>query len=133
MTDTAQTSLVLEDDETSRFVLRTILEHAGFKVLVSSQTAEAVEMCRLQPGSISIMVSDVVLRGSGGPDTVRQIQALQPDMAILFVSGYPLEDLENRGLLLPPLFAKNRSYLQKPFTAQSLLTAIRQLIGQPHV
>ena len=43
--------------------------------------------------------SDV--RGSGGPDTVRQIQALQPDMAILFVSGYPLEDLENRGLLLP--------------------------------
>ena len=133
MAGTAQTSLVLEDDETSRFVLRTILEHAGFEVLVSSQAAEAIDMCRLHPGSITIMVSDVVLRGSGGPDTVRQIQALQPDMAILFVSGYPLEDLENRGLLLPPPFAKNRAYLQKPFTAQSLLTAIRQLIGQPHV
>ena len=133
MAGTAHTSLVLEDDETSRFVLRTVLEHAGFEVLVSSQAAEAIDMCRLHPGSISIMVSDVVLRGSGGPDTVRQIQALQPDMAILFVSGYPLEDLENRGLLLPPPFAKNRAYLQKPFTAQSLLTAIRQLIGQPHV
>ena len=132
MPGTAHTSLVLEDDETSRFVLRTILEHAGFKVLVSGQAAEAIDMCRLHPGSIAIMVSDVVLRGSGGPDTVRQIQALQPEMAILFVSGYPLEDLENRGLLLPP-FAKNRSYLQKPFTAQSLLTAIRQLIGQPQV
>jgi two-component system, cell cycle sensor histidine kinase and response regulator CckA len=130
MSATAQISLVLEDDETSRFVLRTILEHAGFQVLSSAQAADAIEVCRVHPGSISIMVSDVVLRGSGGPDTVRQIQAVQPDMAILFVSGYPLEDLENRGLVLPLAFAKNRSFLQKPFTAQSLLTAVRQLTSQ---
>src|SRR5690349_3439192 len=98
---TPQISLVLEDDEPSRFVLRVILEDAGFEVLESTQAAEAIDICRLHPASIAIMVSDVVLRGSSGAETVRQIQTLQPDMAILFVSGYPLDILNHRGLLDP--------------------------------
>src|SRR5438105_4540296 len=72
---TAQISLVLEDDEASRFVLRVILEDAGFQVLESAQVGEAIDLCRIHPGSIAIMVSDVVLRGSAGTETVRQIHA----------------------------------------------------------
>jgi len=129
---TAQISLVLEDDETSRFVLRVILEDAGFKVLESAQVAEAIDICRIHPGSIAIMVSDVVLRGSAGLEAVRQIHGIQPDMAILFVSGYPLDVLENRGLLeAVDMAANNRAFLQKPFTSQQLLGAIRLLIGPP--
>jgi len=131
MPGTTQISLVLEDNETSRFVLKAVLEHAGFTVLESVQVADAIDICRVHPEPITIMVSDVVLRGRAGPDTIRQIQALQPDMPILFVSGYPLEHLENHGLL-PPLdmATTNRAFLQKPFTAQTFLDTIRQLIGQ---
>ena len=124
-----QISLVLEDDEGSRFVLRAILEQAGFKVLECAQAAEAIDICQIYPASIVIMVSDVVLRGRGGPETIRQIHALRPDMPILFVSGYPLDILENRGLLDPlDMAAKNRAFLQKPFTAQALLGVIRLLM-----
>jgi CheY-like chemotaxis protein len=129
---TSPISLVLEDDESSRFVLRLILERAGFKVLESAQAAEAIDICRSHPGLIAIMVSDVVLRGNDGVETVRQAQTLQPEMAILFVSGYPLEFLNTRGLLDPlDMPARNRAFLQKPFTAQAFLSAIRQLIGTP--
>ena len=131
MPGTPQVALVLEDDETSRFVLKTVLEDAGFKVLESAQAADAIDICRIHPGPITIMVSDVVLRGRGGPDDVRQIQTLQPGIAILFVSGYPLEELENRGLLGPLEIPTNKAFLQKPFTAQTLLGTIRHLIGQP--
>jgi len=52
-------------------------------------------------------------------------------MAILFISGYPLELLENRGMVEKISRPGERTdFLQKPFTAQALLNAVRRLIGQ---
>ncbi len=124
-----QSVLVLEDDPSSRFVLNAVLESAGFKVLESSRATDAIEICRSHPEPIHLLLSDVVLRGDGGPEIVRELQALQPGMAILFVSGYPLEVLEHRGMLEPAdIAAPRRGFLQKPFTAQTLLTVIRGLL-----
>ena len=95
----ANNVLVLEDDESSRFVLREILEHDGFTVLSSAGLNDAVEICQIHPEPITLLVCDVVLRGPGGPEGIRQLKQLRPDMAILFVSGYPLEQLENRGMV----------------------------------
>jgi two-component system, cell cycle sensor histidine kinase and response regulator CckA len=129
---TSPTVLVLEDDESSRFVLREIIESAGFNVLETVGPADAIEVCRRHPGAIAAMISDVVLRETGGPETVRQLKALQPDMAVLFVSGYPLAHLENRGMLdSSDLLGNRMDFLQKPFTAQKLLGVVRELIGAP--
>ena len=130
MGNSNQTVLVLEDDPSSRFVLNAVLDSAGFTVLESCRATEAIEICRSHPAPIHLLLSDVVLRGDGGPEIVRELQALQPGMAILFVSGYPLEVLEHRGMLEPEdTAATRRGFLQKPFTAQSLLAAIRGLLG----
>jgi CheY-like chemotaxis protein len=122
----------LEDDESSRFVLREILEHDGLAVLSSAGLNEAVEVCRTHSGPISLLVCDVVLRGPGGPEGIRQLRQLRPAMAILFVSGYPLDQLENRGLVenvnLP---GERTDFLQKPFSAQNLLRTVHRLIDQP--
>jgi len=126
---TARIALVLEDDESSRFVLRAILEHGGFTVLESAEPAAAIEICRTHPDPLTIVVSDGFLRVRGGPDTVRQMKELQPGMAILFVSGYPLDQLANRGFGAPDLAGGPSNFLQKPFTAQTLLNTIRELIS----
>lgn len=127
-----QTVLVLEDDESSRFVLREILEHGGFTVLSSTGLNDAVEVCRTHSEGINLLVCDVVLRGPGGPEGIRQLRQLRPDMAILFVSGYPLEQLENRGMVegvnRPP---GRTDFLQKPFSAKDLLRTVHRLIDQP--
>ena len=128
----SQTVLVLEDDASSRFVLNELLERGGFKVLFSSSVNEAIHLCRTHPNEIELLIADVVLRGDGGPEGVRALKLLQPDMAILFISGYPLELLEHRGLLEKVNRPDERTdFLQKPFTAQALLNAVRRLIGKP--
>jgi len=126
-TDATQTVLVLDDDESSRFVLRAILERAAITVLDASHAAGAVDICESHPQPICLVVVDVILRGSGGPETVKKLKALRPEMAILFVSGYPLEHLEERGLIEQAI--ANGEFLQKPFTPQVFLRAVRNLIG----
>ena len=123
------TVLVLEDDDSSRFVLREILARHGYGVLDTHSSVGAVEICRSHPESICLMIADVVLRGTGGPETIRQIKELRPNMPILFVSGYSLEYLDNRGMIdRQDLAVAGTDFLQKPFTAQTLLEAARNLI-----
>jgi two-component system, cell cycle sensor histidine kinase and response regulator CckA len=127
----SQTILVLEDDAPSRFVLNEILERGGYKVLSSASLSEAISVCRTHRDRIELLIADVVLRGDGGSEGVRELKFLQPAMAILFLSGYPLELLENRGLVEKINRPGERTeFLQKPFTAQALLNAVRRLIGQ---
>jgi CheY-like chemotaxis protein len=129
-TEPTRTVLVLEDDEPSRFVIRSFLERTGFAVLESVDGPGAIEICRTHPKPISLMVADVVLRGPQGPETVRSIKELQPEMAMLFISGYSLEQIEHRGLVdLKELRSDKVGFLQKPFTSQALLAAVRKLIG----
>jgi DNA-binding NtrC family response regulator len=128
----SQTVLVLEDDATSRFVLNEILERGGYKVLSSANLSDAISVCRNHPNEIELLIADVVLRGNGGPEGVRELKLLQPGMAILFISGYPLELLENRGLVEKINRPEERTdFLQKPFTAKALLNAVHRLIGEP--
>jgi DNA-binding NtrC family response regulator len=126
-----QTVLVLEDDASSRFVLNEILERGGYRVSSSASVSDAISICRTHPDEIELLIADVVLRGDGGPEGVRELKLLQPGMAILFISGYPLELLENRGLVEKINRPEERTdFLQKPFTAQALLNVVRRLIGE---
>jgi hypothetical protein len=57
------------------------------------------------------------------------LRNLQPGIAVLFISGYPLEYLENRGMIDRAAAAGGKlNFLQKPFTAQSLLRVVRELL-----
>jgi CheY-like chemotaxis protein len=122
----SRTALVLEDDQAPRFVIRSLLERTGFTVMEAAHGPSALEICRTHPKPISLMVADVVLRGPHGPETVRRIKELQPDMAVLFTSGYPLDQVEHRGLVN---LQDRAGFVQKPFTSQVFLTAVRKLIG----
>jgi two-component system cell cycle sensor histidine kinase/response regulator CckA len=125
----SQTVLVLEDDESSCFVLRAIMEEGGFKVVESIQPTDAINICSIYPEAIAVTICDVLLRESHGPKTVRELKTLRPNMAVLFVSGYPLELLQDRGMLDSRDLAENRTdFLQKPFTAQTILSVVRELI-----
>jgi hypothetical protein len=49
-------------------------------------------------------------------------------MPILFISGYSVEDLADRGLLEANQSASKIAFLQKPFDPEQLLTKVRELI-----
>ena len=129
MNHSGQTALILEDNETGRFVLRAILERSGFSVLESADREEALRLANEHPGPIELLIADVVLRSAGGPEVIRRLKQRRPEMALLFVSGFPLEQLFDRGLIEPGLFQSTGAlFLQKPFTASGLMETVEEMV-----
>jgi CheY-like chemotaxis protein len=124
--------LILEDNQQTRFVLRALLERAGYHVVEVDNDRDAISVCGRAEQRIDLLVSDVILSGANGADVAERILGLRPGIPILFVSGYGLEDLVNRGLLDSDKLPSSRvSFLQKPFNPQLFLDCIGQLIDSP--
>ena len=119
--------LILEDFEQTRFVLRAVLEGAGYIVLEAANESEALAICEQPERRIDLLVSDILLRGAYGTEVAIQISAQRPFLPILFISGYPVEEMPNRSLLESSQAATVR-FLQKPFDPDQLLEQVRELV-----
>ena len=125
-----QTILLLEDERMIARLLKNMLEQDGSTVLSASNGDDAIALCRQHQGEIRLLVSDVILRtGSLGADIAESLAKVVPDLPVLFISGYPEEQLVNRGLLDPAnrRFRK-AAFLMKPFSAATLRERVHQLI-----
>lgn len=123
------TALLLDDDPGVLLALGAILEDRGFRVLESVDEMSAAAHCKNHPGQIDVLIADIILRYSDGRTVVQRIKYLQPNMRLLFISGFALEDLATRGLLDPEDLAPGvAEFLQKPFTKEELLARVDNLL-----
>ena len=123
------TVLLLDDDPGTLLALGSLLDTAGANVIETANAQTAIRHCEELPAAIDLMVADVVLKESDGPAVVRRVKYLQPQMALLFISGFPLTELERRGLLDPTDLAEGcAAFLLKPFTAEDFLSTSRSLM-----
>ncbi|HWR51354.1 MAG TPA: response regulator [Bryobacteraceae bacterium] len=119
--------LIIEDNESSRFVIRSVLERAGYDVVDAATPEEALERCCGESGAqLSGVVSDVMLGMLPGSEVAVRIREMHPWLPILFVSGFPSEHLIERGLLHP-----TDPFLQKPFPARVLVNHVDALLNSP--
>ena len=122
--------LVLEDNETARFVFRAVLEPQGYDVVDAIGESEALRICEGGEECFDLLIADVVLRAAHGTVTAQRIAELYPEMPILFTSGFPLETLLNRRLLAPEeLPTVKIAFLAKPFSADQLLNKVHELVA----
>jgi signal transduction histidine kinase/ActR/RegA family two-component response regulator len=119
----AERILVVEDEEVVRLLVCAMLSEAGYKVNCSATPDEAIEWVKAHDGKIDLLVTDVVMPGMHGPLLARTLAPMQPEMRVLFVSGYSENDISDQGVLDPDL-----KVLQKPFTQQALLRKVRELL-----
>jgi CheY-like chemotaxis protein len=118
-----ETILVVEDETTLRRLLCLSLEKRGYKVYAARDGAEAMEIFRQQPGTIHLVVSDVMMPHIDGIELKRKAAALRPDMKFLFMSGYSEEAIEQLQTL-----AQGCAFLEKPFLPQDLVTKVQGLL-----
>lgn len=118
--------LVVEDDELVRSFATEALAAAGYAVVGAADAVEALRALEAMPGTTELLLSDVVLPRTSGPDLVRQVLASQPAMRVLFMSGYSAgsKAIADSSTLNAPL-------LQKPFTVDQLLHAVRDSLDAP--
>ncbi len=116
----SETILLAEDDPDVREFVRMVLERSGYTVLAASNGREALELARQYTGLIHLVMADVVMPEMGGTELAEHFGAEHPGVPVLFMSGYT-----NHLGLREEMGA---GYVQKPFTAASLLTKIRAVL-----
>jgi DNA-binding NtrC family response regulator len=117
--------LVVEDDEAVRNVSRLALEKYGYTVLEAERGTQALEAFGPLATAIDLVVTDVIMAGMSGPGLVVRLQKVDPDVKVLYVSGYTEEATIHHGVLTEGI-----AFLQKPFTPDGLVRKVRQLLDQ---
>jgi PAS domain S-box-containing protein len=121
----AETILVVEDEPSVRTIVSVMLSDQGYNVLVAGGGQEALAAIASSPGSIDLVLSDLVMPGMSGRETADRIRELQPSVKMLYMSGYT-HDSEIRVGALP----SGTGFLQKPFSGQALADSVRSLLDQ---
>lgn len=114
--------LVVEDEEAVlRFVVR-VLERAGYTTLTATDGLEALRALS-NGGAVDLLLTDVVMPHRGGPALAADARELQPDLRVLFMSGYSEGEIAREGVIPDGV-----PLLEKPFSPSELLERIREAL-----
>ncbi|BCY06203.1 PAS domain-containing sensor histidine kinase [Actinoplanes sp. L3-i22] len=116
-----ETVLVAEDEDALRDVAGRILTGAGYRVITADCGTNALEVAAGHSGQIDLLLSDVVMPGMLGKELAERLTGARPSTRVLYMSGYAQPVLASQGTLDPGV-----ELLEKPFTANDLLTAVRK-------
>ncbi len=119
-----ETLLLVEDDTAVRGLVQRILRRSQYQVMVARNAQEAFDLAQTHP--IDLLITDVILPQISGRELALRLTDLNPDLKVLFMSGYSDEVISHHGVLEPDVH-----FIQKPFTALSFLRKIRQVLDEP--
>ena len=115
--------LLVEDEDSVRNVARRALERSGYTVVSASNGHEALAIVRQGETVIDLVVTDIVMPEMGGYDLYEILQAEGTAVKCLLMSGFSERDRHGRGVV-----GRQIPYLQKPWTLESLLRTVRDLL-----
>ncbi|UCC47807.1 MAG: response regulator [Gemmatimonadota bacterium] len=124
--DGKETGLVVEDDDAVRAVVRRALEGCGYTVVEARDAAEATRLAGEYAGAIDFLITDLIMPETSGRDLARRVAEVRPDVRVLYMSGYSDNVVLRQGMLSPGM-----QFLAKPFTQESLLDKVREILDTP--
>ena len=104
--------VLVEDEESIRNLGEKVLIKAGYEVLSFANGEDALNC--IKKIKVDGLITDAVLPGLDGIKLVNEVQKMFPDLPILMVSGYSIEDIENH-------IPESINFMPKPFTLKNLV------------
>jgi two-component system cell cycle sensor histidine kinase/response regulator CckA len=101
------------------------LRSRGYSVIEASNGIEAMEALEQKNGAVDLVVSDVVMPEMDGPTLLKAMRERNPDLKIIFVSGYAEDAFDKSVLRDDEQFA----FLPKPFALSALVEKVKQTMG----
>jgi CheY-like chemotaxis protein len=118
------TILLVEDEDAVRRFTKRALELYGYRVLDAATPEEALSLAN-GGEALALLLTDVVMPRISGPELAERLKRLQPDLAVLYISGFPSP------LLLPDGSIDSAMHLlPKPFTAGQLIRSVQRRLSQ---
>ncbi|HEY3013172.1 MAG TPA: PAS domain-containing protein [Gemmatimonadales bacterium] len=119
----SETILLVEDEEAVRSVAARVLLNQGYTILQACNGAEALTVLERLGGSVDLILTDVVMPDMGGLELTARLRDRWPELKVVYMSGYAEGDK-----LQPGIQDSARSFLQKPFSAESLMLKVREVL-----
>jgi two-component system, cell cycle sensor histidine kinase and response regulator CckA len=118
----SETVLLVEDEESVRRLVGTVLRRHGYTVLEAQNGGEALLICEQYAKAIDLVLTDVVMPHLNGPQLFERLHPMRPDMRVLYMSGY-IDHAFQDGVIEPGV-----AFLQKPITPGVLARQVRRVI-----
>lgn len=114
--------LVVDDEESIRKICKETLEKHGYRVLLAENGRVALSVYREHAGEVSMVLTDMMMPEWDGLRTMRELRLLDPEIRIICASG-----IGANGTVAAE---EDAHFLAKPFTAVTLLAAIRNCLDE---
>lgn len=115
-----ETVLIAEDDEQLRKLTAAILCEFGYRVIEAVDGEDAVQRFARDPDAVQLILLDAIMPRKSGKEAYREIKALKPSVKALFCSGYDMDIIGSKGLLVEGV-----PVLLKPTAPTELLRSVR--------
>jgi PAS domain S-box-containing protein len=121
-----ETILIVEDEAAVRGLMVRMLGEQGYTLLVASNGYEALTLAQEHQQGLNLLLTDMVMPGLSGKVLAERLRLDQPQLKVLFISGYTDEVI-----IQPGTFEQNTYFLQKPFMPSDLVRQVRQVLDEP--
>ena len=118
-----ETILILEDEAEVLGVTKIMLERLGYKVLTSTVAEDAMSQVKAYGGRIDLLITDIVMPEINGRDFADYLNALYPEIKVLFMSGYTSNVIAHHTVLDEGLH-----FIEKPFTIKKLSAKVLEIL-----
>jgi CheY-like chemotaxis protein len=119
-----ETLLVVEDEISLRKLLCTVLFRAGYRVQAAANGPEALELIERHQWKIDLLITDMVMpRGMTGKDLALELRKKQPDVTVIFTSGYTVQLDDTRQTMGSDFY-----YIPKPYRMEEMAAAVRECL-----
>jgi two-component system, cell cycle sensor histidine kinase and response regulator CckA len=113
-----QNILVVDDEAIARAFMERALTQQGYRVMLANDGEQALELLRTTRRKIALVITDLVMPGMGGHAFALEVARLPSPPPLLYISAYER-----------PQGQMAKRFLQKPFSVDELIMAVRVLIS----
>jgi two-component system cell cycle sensor histidine kinase/response regulator CckA len=121
--ETKKTVLIVDDEPEIRKLVGAMIAHFGYSVMTADSGEHALTLYKKHKGHIELLITDVIQPGMSGPMLAEKLTALQPDLKVLYISGY-----DNTHVVRKYVVEKGHALLAKPFTTDEIQAKMQSLL-----
>ncbi|PWU01174.1 MAG: hypothetical protein C5B51_23440 [Terriglobia bacterium] len=124
--ESRKTILVVDDEPEIRKLVGAMVSQFGYRALTADSGEHALTLYKNLEEPVEMLITDVVAPGMSGPMLADKLTALQPDLKVLYISGY-----DNTQVVQKYVVEKGHSLLSKPFSVEELRQKMSTLLSRP--
>ncbi|HTS27832.1 MAG TPA: response regulator [Bryobacteraceae bacterium] len=118
-----KTILVVDDEPEVRKLVAAMAAKTGYTVITADSGEHALTLYKHHNAPVELLITDVVQPGMSGPMLADRLTALQPDMKVLYMSGY-----DNTMVVQKYVVERGHALLTKPFNNREFETKLQELL-----